>query len=320
MQAKIKQMKRRAFTMIELVMVIVILGIVSMIATDVIAKMYKGYIQSKIINDLEQKTETVIDQIAKRLQYRIKPTIIARQSGHNTYLALNSDELNSTSTAYDMVEWIGYDNESFMGEHNGSFSVPGWSGFIDVDSGITSNALNQLKSPGSDLDIIERTVGALSDGAVSLVTAGKDRPAVIFKCPQGDNNLSKYGWDWTRPNLADHNYTLAVIKNDVTTFGIVNPADANRSICEQYYLAWSAYALVPEGDVNNTDDFNLTLRYNYQPWYGEKYTDGNKSVLAEHVSTFRVMQVGETLRVKICIQDGNITGEPVGFCKERAIF
>jgi hypothetical protein len=77
---------------------------------------------------------------------------------------------------------------------------------------------------------------------------------------------------------------------------------------------------VPEGTDDN--DFNLTLKYNYQPWYGDKYSDANtrSAVLAEHVSTFRVMQVGETLRIKVCIQDGNITGEPVGFCKEKAIF
>ncbi len=316
MNKHFRHLKRRAFTMIELVMVIVILGIVSMIASDIIAKMYTGYIQSKIINELEQKTETVIDQIGKRLQYRIKKTMIARNSTTKIFLAMNSNELNSAS--YDMVEWIGYDNESFVGEYNATkgFSVPGWSGFIDVDSAITNNASNQLLSPGSDLSIIDRTVGALSNGDVNLT--GAQTPAIIFKCAQGDNNLSKYGWDSTVLGLSNHSYTLAVSQSNKDTFGIdLAQADANRSICEQYYLAWSAYALVPEGA---TDDFNLTLYYNYQPWHDEKYSDGNSSVLAEHVSTFRVMQVGETLRVKVCIQDGNITGEPVGFCKEKAIF
>ena len=110
----VKQVKRSAFTMIELVMVIVVLGIVSMIATDIIAHMYKGYIQTKIINDLEQKTETLINQVAKRLEYRIKDTIIAREKGTNDFLAMNSDEINTSS--FDMVEWIGYDYESFVGE------------------------------------------------------------------------------------------------------------------------------------------------------------------------------------------------------------
>lgn len=322
MRTRLKVMKRRAFTLIELVMVIVVLGIVSMIATDIISSMYRGYIQTKIVNDLEQKTETLINQISKRLTYRVKETMIARESGTNTFLAMNSDEINSTS--FDMVEWIGYDYESFLGEYNPTkgFSEPGWSGFIDLDHANTANASRTLLSPGSNLNIAERTIGALSDTAVSLVDTTKNQPALIFKCAKGDANMSKYGWDSTVTNLADLEYTLSVTALNSNTFNIAAAQlDVNRSICEQYYLAWSAYALVPEAGMP-ADDFNLTLKYNYQPWHGESYADNTTSsrVLAEHVSTFRVMQVGETLRVKVCIQDGNITGEPVGFCKEKAIF
>lgn len=321
MKKHIKAIKRRAFTMIELVMVIVVLGIVSMIATDIISKMYQGYIQTKIINELEQKTEMLINQVAKRLNYRIKETAIARKTSDNSFLALNSEEINN-SAGFNMVEWIGYDNEGFLGEYNTTkgFSVPGWSGFIDVNDTATANAARTLKSPGSHLSIEENTIKALSNNHVDLTTSGVDHPALIFKCPKPDANLSLYGWDYGVGNLADHAYTLAVSKSSEDTFIIDNAQqDANRSICEQYYLAWSAYALVPEG--GNADDFNLTLKYNYRPWYGERYDqNASSSVLAEHVSTFRVMQVGETLRVKICVQDGNITGEPVGFCKEKAIF
>jgi len=312
--------KRRAFTMIELVMVIVILGIVSMIATDIIANMYKGYIQTKIVNDLESKTEMVINQVAKRLNYRIKPTMIARAKGTNNYLAMNSPDLNSSTIRYDMVEWIGYDYESFLGEHNGTFSVPGWSGFIDVNNSITSNATGQLLTPGSDLTIVDRTIKALSNNHVGFTAPAVHNPAVIFKCSQDTSKLELYGWDYTAVNLVDHNYTMAVnIANPDTLIIDGTQVDATRSICEQYYLAWTAYAIVPVG--SDDEDFNLTLRYNYQPWYGDDYnTSLGNSLLAEHVSTFRVMQVGETLRIKVCIQDGNITGEPVGFCKEKAIF
>ena len=314
---KANQIKRRAFTMIELIMVIVVLGIVAMISTDIIAHMYKGYIQTKIINDLEQKTETLVSQIAARLQFRIKDSMIARNTVTNNFLAMNSDDINSSS--FNMVEWIGYDYESFVGEGNGSVSLPGWSGFIDVDNPNTTNA--QIVTPGSDNNITQRTIMALSNNTVSL-DGTKDRPALIFKCPKNSLNLAAYGWDHTKTNLSDHNYTLAVTagsSKDILNFDTVNQPDANRSICEQYYLAWSAYAIVPVG--SQKDDFNLTLRSNYQPWLGERYDqNATSNLLAEHVSTFRVMQVGDTIRVKICIQDGNITGEPVGFCKEKAIF
>ena len=312
---KVKQIKRSAFTLIELVIVIVILGIVSMIATDIIANMYKGYIQTKIVNDLEQKTEMLIDQVAKRLQYRVKDSMIMRESGTNNFQAINED---ANTSNYDMVEWIGYDNEGFLGEHNGSFSVPGWSGFIDVNNTNTTSA--QVVTAGSNLNFAENTIAALSNGDVNLTDPSKHSPAIIFKCPKSQNDLSLYGWDYTKTNLSDHNYTLSVQQHagakDILDF---NPAqvDANRSICAQYHMAWSAYAIVPEG---LEDDFNLTLKYNYQPWHGDGYdNEASSSLLAEHVTTFRVMQVGQTLRVKVCIQDGNITGRPVGFCKEKAI-
>jgi len=310
----IKQFKRKAFTMVELVMVIVILGIVSMIATDIISNMYKGYIQTKIVNNLQQKTETLIDQISKRLQYRIKETMIMRNTTSGNFLHIAEDPMGST---YDMVEWIGYDNEGYLGEKGvgDQFSKPGWSGFIDLDSNDTNNTAGTFSTPGSDLNIADRSMKALSNNSVGFTAP--QRPALIFKCQKNYINLDAFGWNHANH---DNNYTLVVAEHNQTTLKLNLPAqlDANRSICEQYYLAWSAYAIVPEGA--DSDDFNLTLRYNYQPWYGEKYTDGNSSVLAEHVSTFRVMQVGETLRVKVCIQDGNITGKPVGFCKEKAIF
>jgi prepilin-type N-terminal cleavage/methylation domain-containing protein len=316
MRAQLQGMKRSAFTLIELVMVIVVLGIISMIATDIIANMYKGYIQTKIVNDLQQKTELLIDQVSKRLQYRIKDSMIMRESGTNNFLAINAD---ANSTNYDMVEWIGYDKEGFLGEHNGSFSVPAWSGFVDVLHASTSNATG-VKSPGSDVTRINHTIEALSNNQVSMSAAGKDRPAIVFKYSRKKNGLSGYGWDYTKSLLSDHNLTLAVTGiagSDIFSFDALQ-ADVSRSISSQYHLAWSAYALVPVGNAN---DFNLTLRYSYQPWLGEKYSQAttSSSVLAEHVSTFRVMQVGQTLRVKICIQDGNITGKPVGFCKEKAI-
>ena len=68
-----------------------------------------------------------------------------------------------------------------------------------------------------------------------------------------------------------------------------------------------------------SDDFNLTLYYNFQPWDGENYTQGESSVLMEHVSSFKFMQYGETIRIKLCIRDDK-TGGDYGFCKEKVVF
>ena len=312
-----KQNLKKAFTLFEIIMVIIVLGIVSMIGTNIIANMYENYMRSKYINELEQRTELALEIITNRLQYRVKSSAIVREQGTNNTQWLNSEDLNSS---YDMLEWIGYDYESFRGENNGTMLVPGWSGFIDLNNSQTN--ATQVVTSGSNLDFAVKTIKALSYNEVDLNnTAGKNLPAIIFK-QLSSNNISGFGWDW---NSNDHNYTLRVKKdparNDVLIFDENITAQGVRELSEQYYLSWTAYALVPEGDEK---DFNLSLYYNYQPWYGEKYNDKHKnikkSLVAEHVTSFKFLQSGNTIRIKLCIGDGNQTSTNFGFCKEKAVF
>lgn len=307
-------MIKKAFTLIEIIMVIVILGIVASIGTNIISNMYEGYIRSKSINQLQQQTELALDQIAKRLQYRIKETLIARDpTGVDKFLSLSDKNITNN---YTMIEWIGYDNESLKGDYNGTMIVPGWSGFVDLNR--TDTNKSQIVTLGSDLRIAENIIAKLSNGDINLTaSSGKQLPAIIFKCPKLDYNLTKYGWSIS----GNHDYTLRVQRSgkDVLQFAEPSVANASKELCEQYWLAWSAYALVLTG---TNDNYTLNLHYNYQPWYGEKYNDSTTSttIIATNVSTFRVTQVGDSVRMKLCIQDNNITGEPFGFCKEKAIW
>ncbi len=315
----LKKTKRSAFTLIEMIMVIVILGVVAMIGTDIIARMYQGYIRAQIVNELQQKTELVLDQISKRLKYRIKATAFTKDSTNPaTFKQLSSNDNNT----YNMLEWIGYDNEGFLGDWNGTSFVPGWSGFVDLydNTGIDDTNASQISTEGSRLDFAERTIFALSNGDVNMSDPTNDYPAIIFK-NVSDTLPRSYG---LHPTVNDHNLTYRIERNvgdtDILQF---EEDDGNKTLFEQYYLAWSAYALVPDtGPSSSNDDFNLTLHYNYQPWHGEKFNDANtsKRVIAEHVSTFRFTQTGSTIRIKLCISDNNRTGTPIGFCKEKAIF
>ncbi len=304
--------KRKAFTMIEIVFVIVILGIVSMIGADIISHMYQGYTRSKIVNELTQKTELTIQQIAKRLQYRVKNTAIARDKNNlGNFKPLSSTDINES---YNMIEWIGYDYEGFLGESNGSVTIPGWSGFVDLDNPNTDKT--QIVTLGSHLTYAKNSINALSYGDIDISSPSTGKGvAIIFKC-WNSVDPKMYGLDYSS---TDHNNTLRVksVGEDILQF---TENTGSKELCEQYYLAWSAYAIVPEG--SDEKDFNLTLYYNYQPWYGEHYNSNgtNHAVIAEHVSTFRFIKVGNTVRIKLCIQDNNQTGTPIGVCKEKAVF
>jgi prepilin-type N-terminal cleavage/methylation domain-containing protein len=351
-----KTIKRKAFTLVEMVMVIVILGIVGMIGSDIIAKMYQGYIKSKITNDLQQKTELVIEQIVRRFGQRMKDTTIARQidvvnsmidynatalalGNHNMYKKLNDPDINKGGFNPNAVEWIGYDNESYIGKIpvGGSYSIPGWSGFVDVKNSHGANPGATISMPGSDLSYARDVIFALSNsktptgatsGRIDMDTAvapGQQHPILLSKCID-NSNMDIFGWKINGgPSGGDSAETIIVNRHgfaigDNTHLNLDSPS--SRKLCEQYYLAWTAYALIPVPNVNKANDFNLTLKYNYQPWHGEDYnsTTTSSALLAEHVSTFRVMQVGDSVRVKVCIHDSNITGTQYTFCKEKAIF
>ncbi len=306
---------KKGFTLFEIIMVIVILGIVAMIGTNIIAHMYEGYMRSKYINILEQKTELALEGIVNRLKYRVKSTAIVRQKGTNNTEWLNSEDLNAS---YNMIEWIGFDYEALQGESNGTVSIPGWSGLIDLKNPATD--ATQVVTPGSRLSRASETMHALSYGKVDLnASSGARDPAIIFK-KNDTRTFGGFGWDWD--HASDHNDTHRVYKDpareDILIFDENLSQKGVTNLIEQYRLCRSAYALVPEGDKEK--DFNLTLYYNYQPWYGDKYSDGNRSVVAEHVSSFKFLQSGNTVRIKLCIQEANATGVGFGFCKEKAVF
>ena len=297
-------MKKRAFTLVEMVMVIVVLGVVAMIGTDIISHMYEGYIKSKVVNKLQAKSEQVLDLISKRLAYRVRDSVVASTNGTPaSYLKLSNP---AVTVNHNVLEWIGADNEGMIGEWDGS-RFSGWSGFIDLDNPSTNNS--QFVTSGSRLDYTANDISYLSGGSVDL--SAIKPAAIIFKCSH-NASVASYGYLGGGASSVYKVYIGGM--NDILVF---TPTPASVNYCEHYYLVWSAYALVPEGV--NSNDFNLTLKYNYRPWNGNKYSDpATKSqVLTDHVSTFRFIQVGDTIRVKLCLRDPQTS---YGFCKERAIW
>jgi hypothetical protein len=179
----------------------------------------------------------------------------------------------------------------------------------------------QASTKGSRLSH-ETSMRGLSYNGVSLTTG--DAPAIIFK-KHTQATPRTFGFD---PGSTEHNDTFAVRRtgDNILTF---QDGGADKTIIEQYYLAWTAYAIGPRKKDSNvtTDNFDLMLYYNYQPWLVkggslEAFDDNTtqKQLIVDNVSTFRFTQTGNTVQIKLCVQDGNKTGTPIGFCKEKAVF
>jgi prepilin-type N-terminal cleavage/methylation domain-containing protein len=116
-----KNANKNAFTMLELIFVIVIMGILSKFGVELIKQTYDSYTQTLVINKLESESEVAVLQIANRLRYRIKDSV----------------EYNATS-----LRWVGIDNE---GWELPSGTAGAWSGIIDLDASTKTN----LVSPGT---------------------------------------------------------------------------------------------------------------------------------------------------------------------------
>ncbi|MDR1554459.1 MAG: hypothetical protein LBS39_00340, partial [Campylobacteraceae bacterium] len=259
---------------------------------------------------LQTQSSITLEQISKRLQYRIKDSTVARktEAGGDTIRYLGNSEVDET---FNIIEWIGYSNEALR-----TGETPGWSGFIDLDNVDTNRAALKLATPGSDLSDAADIMNALSNNKVGL-TAGTTA-ALVFKNKKGNEPDTGYGWDGLGGKAE---YMLKVSRNADDVLQI--NGDAPDQIYEHYYLAHSAYAIVPNAAGGSDIDFNLELRYNYRPWIRETYesAETKSALLATHVNLFRIKQVGSTIRLKLCLHDGKKSGfdNYVVACKEEVI-
>ncbi len=285
---------RNAFTLIELVFVIVVMGVIGKFGVEFLAGAYKGFIFTNVNNTLQTNSATAVAFISTRLQHRIKDSIIARTSDPDfttNFVALGS----ASGENYTILEWVGADIDGLRGNSNSS--LPAWSGVIDLDLSSTTT----IFSPETNTTEIDELIDILSDGGSSI-----DDAALYFV---GSSSDIKTGYGWNGIAISDQNKTMHPIVGGATFAS----TDGNFSeIYEYYQLAWSAYAVV------HSDDGNLTLYYDYQPWNGENYTNGKSATIMENASSFQFMAIGSLVKIQVCTKSDLV--EEYSLCKEKTIY
>lgn len=282
---------KAAFSLLELIFVIVILGIVASIASSTIANVYESYILQRAVHRASNKAELASMQIANRLTYRISGSVVGRQSASGIPLSLDQ----VISEDYVVLEWIGYDNDSFSAQ-----STPGWSGYCDVNDTINTTKIS-ISTPGSSLGVTNGIIGKLSNSTKNIGDA-----AVIFDGPEYSPTKNYIA------NCMGFTDSTCISPVSAGTGTSLSIEDNNAKVMtDQYKLAWTAYALVPVGDT-------LTLRYNYQPWDGSQSPAGTSKVLVDNFVSFRFRGDGDTVRFKLCIQEP-IGDQNITICKEKAV-
>jgi len=295
------RLKHAAFTMLELIFVIVIMGILAKFGVEFLFQAYNNFINSKVNNKLQANSESSVEFIANRLQYRIKDSVIARTEINATTFVSIADANN---TDYHVLEWIGTDDDGFR-----ATSAPNWSGIIDLDKSNT----NSLVSPETNTTKVNALIQALSNNSSHI-----NDSALYF---MGSNSDIQNGYGWNGA-ITDQNKTMHPINNDTNISKFVPAAGTGgfHDVTEYYKLAWSAYAVSMEDYNATTKMGNLYFYYNFQPWNGGKPTDENasKTLLMKNVSTFEFTSVDSLLKIQVCTKSDLL--EEYSLCKEKTIF
>ena len=309
---------KRAFTLLELIIVIVILGIIAMMSFNAIMNIYSNYFQTRTVNELETQTEIALEQISKRLEHRIKPSVIARKPSGG-FLPLNDSRVNLNS-GYEILEFIPYAYEIFNDVPSGSNKAGRYSGYADLAK---SSPATGLISPGSNFstEVVE-TIKDLTcredTNATCVDFTKKDGGVVAIFSDVYYNVQDSFGYkgDITKLDIAK----VGVKSTDGDTLEI--SGFANKQISEQYHLAYTANAIVPEQSADPKDAangvFDLNLYYDYRPWMGEKYKpNGEKATLAKNVTRFVFTEKNGVIVLKLCMRAKN---SEITICKSKAVY
>jgi prepilin-type N-terminal cleavage/methylation domain-containing protein len=271
-------MRRAAFTMIELIMTIVIMGILAGGAYVSLAQLYTKSAKSKAISELSFDTTLISNQISALLSHRVPATVIGYDSNTSEFVSIYN-----IAKQYNIVEWIGTDFERYKA---GTYS-----GFIDFEK--SDKDKNMTFSPDtSDLN------------SSSLIFAGSfDEGSVVY----GSDFNDSFGWH-------ENNSSKIFEINSTSTGNKLGLTTQPSKIYEKYYILKSAYAIakydnnisscasISNSNITATDK-SLLFFYDYYPWKGETFCDDAKvTILSNEASGFEVDFVNGNLQFNLTLE------------------
>ena len=279
---------RRAFTMVELIMTIVIMGILAAGAYVSLAKLFAKSARTKAITELSLESTLITNQIAGLLRDRIPSTVI----GYDP--AGGFESIYTISKTYPIMEWISADSDALLAGM--------YSGFVDLDR--CDRDTDMLYSPATDINATDRALifaGAYDEGDVAYDAA--------------EFNAS-FGW---HGNTHTKIYELNATSSGNDIYLRTRPA----VVYEKYSLVRSAYAIARYPDIKQDaaciqslgldsviSDKTLFLFYGYRPWKGETFCadpngtqrEGNVTILSDEASGFEADYIDGNLQFSLTLE------------------
>lgn len=308
---------KKGFTLIEMIVTIVILGVLSAGTFISLQHLYLRSAKSKAIGDLSFESQMIVDQISALMYERVPTSVVGYNPSTNAFASIYALDNNFT-----VLEWIGVAHEALK--------LRAYNGFVDMNA----SSKPKLSSIGVNNDLIDTVVGKKwNEGNVSkmgLFFAGSFDDGAIY---YSDEFNTTFGWHGNNVGTKIYDFTIG---ND----GNITLLQAPNEIYEKYYLVDSAYAIARGSEVNLftcNNDLNVTttndtlfLFYNFRPWKGETFCGdkgssgnkaGNVTILSQHVNGFEAGVINGTIYFNLSMNkvirgsENNIT-----ISKQKAVY
>ena len=322
-------MVRKAFTLIEMIFVIVILSLIITGGLIIASKIYKRNLIASKALALSFDTQLVIDKLGNRLYYRIPLSAIGYNPKTHDFKYLGDIEGDENYTVF---EWI---SESFDIQNGLNFS-----GFADLYAS-KKPILKAIDFNASDInETLQNKFNRNDDfkNFVGIIFAGSFDRGDEASVDDYNNSFGWHGHDAKYVYIiSDYNQS----GNDTNlSLKEANGSDiTNARIYEKFYLVDSAYAIARGEDINqsancivnlnipsNEINDTLFLFYNYRPWKGETFcadnngsASGDVEVLSKNIRGFYIKSVNSHLELffKAVYKRGDVV---VKISKQKVVF
>lgn len=298
---------RSAFSMIELLFVIVIMGIVGGIALETVRQYYENIYRTQEYTQRVSDADHILDQVSKYFENAISSSIVNLDRGATT--ACYGPPVNGDANDY-TVAFVAPDQDALRVS-----GTPGW----NEDTLLGAN--NVITATDADYGVSNTIITALYPTS-SLVNSA------VYDSDSADvASCARFGLNGGAIGSAGYHRIAGSTVNTLTLNAENNATDGKRK-----YLLRTGYAF------RVLDNGDFTLYTNFRPWLGEHYTAATKiNLLGENVAHFyadydatdfmanaNLNDRGLVWRLKVCMRgldanlsDSDLEGQTI--CRERRV-
>ena len=305
---------KKAFTLVELLFVMVVLAIIAGVGTDILRSLFDNYAVTAQIHRLESVANNAADMIATRLEKRVPQTTAIETTGTNyqplSAINAQSGKLVFFRKAYEL-------ERNFISAKNGGVEAPRTSGFINDlkttttgDNGNFTDTVEFTSIGAADLKLDEYELFFSNDS--SLLYENKDAPFDRYYKNNGKKSFAYQSANKCangKLEFQNGKFTLTRSGCPASTSDIIRPSMA--ALIHKFSLSKEIDKIYLDNDKNL-----------YLETCNINGANCKKSLLAPSVSTFRFSALGSdpniasTIVFKLCLVENEGKAEA---CQSRIV-